>query len=85
MQQLTLFAMPAKLQRKNEYEISHCSNCGCIVPDRIILGNWPGAIYRICFCPNCGAKFDQEQRPEDIERLKRGWKWEAVEIFCSKG
>ena len=70
MQQLTLFAMPAKLQRKNEYEISHCSNCGCIVP-----------VYRICFCPNCGAKFDQEQRPEDIERLKRGWKWEAVEIF----
>ena len=49
MQQLSMFTIKAELKRKNKYEVSHCTKCGCIVPDRILIGNWPYTKYNINF------------------------------------
>jgi ribosomal protein S27AE len=65
----------SKLVRKNEYECCHCSACGYIVPDRILIGNWPEHIYKIRFCPNCGEVFDNVGENTSPE-LKSGWYWE---------
>ena len=79
--QISLFAPKAKLTRKSECEICHCTNCGCIVPDMILIGNWPNQYaYQIRFCPNCGAEFENSKQ-NDTDRLKCGkWKWRCVEI-----
>ena len=79
--QISLFAPKAKLARKNEGEISHCTNCGCIVPGRILIGNWPKQYaYQIRFCPNCGAEFENSKQ-NDMDRLDgEKWKWRCEEI-----
>jgi hypothetical protein len=65
----------SKLVRKNEYECFHCSTCGCIVPDRILIGDWPECTYKIRFCPNCGEAFDNTGE-NILPELKSGWYWE---------
>lgn len=85
MQQLSMFTIKAELKRKNEYEVSHCTNCGCIVPDRILIGNWPYTKYNINFCPNCGAQFASGPNTNNEEELKEGWCWEAIKIYDAGG
>lgn len=81
MIQMSLFTPTAKLVRRNENEISHCTNCGCIVPDRILIGNWPEQVaYQIRFCPNCGSEFENSKE-NDIPRLKENWCWEAFKLY----
>ncbi len=83
--QIALFAAQDKLTRKNQYEIPHCTNCGCIVPDRILMGNWPDmAKYTIRYCPNCGAEF-QGAEQNDEARMRKPWRWEAAEPPFGKG
>ena len=73
--QLNMFTSKARLVRKNQYEVSHCTNCGCLVPERILIGLWPHLQYNIRYCPNCGAEFE-DSKENDYSALKKGWYWE---------
>lgn len=78
--QLSLFATKAKLIRKNEYEVYHCTNCGCLVPCRILIGDWPKQeTYCIRYCPNCGAEFENPYGVNDEDILKKDWKYIRLE------
>lgn len=60
----TMDAVPVrhgKWTRENNYGIWKCSECGCKINRKYPL---KGNIWNYYYCPNCGAKMDEERKEE---------------------